>query len=784
MSFSLNTSKRPFENNHHTNNKKQKTETKDTIMTTNGTLSSKPENDNLTNSIPSEVIRKKVVSQPVKKLVIKNFSKKPELPPDFEAETWGKLKNSVNAIHNSQPTSFGSEELYKAVEDLCCHKMSANLYTKLQKECEDHITSEGNKLLGQSDDSLTYLTLLDTTWQNHCQHMKRIRGIFLYLDRSYAQQNAHIRTLWDMGLTLFRHHVVRLSEVERKTIESVLSLIKRDRLGESVNRSLLKNVLRMLSALQIYHEIFEPKFIEESSQFYAQESSSNILNFETAHYLLHAEQRINEEADRIVQYLDPTTRKPLITCVERQLLELHVPLILEKGFDLLMDRDRRSDLSRMYQLLSRVSGLDKMKISWNAYIKRTGYEIVISPERDSTMVQDLLDFKAKLDDILSDCFHKNDAYAYSLKEAFEYFINSRANKPAELIAKFIDSKLQSGNKTTTEDQMESLLNRLMILFRYIQGKDVFDAFYKKDLAKRLLLGKSASIDNEKAMITKLKQECGSGFTTKLEGMFKDIDTSKDIMTSFKQSTKHKAKGDIELNVFVLTISNWPPYNLVEIKLPEELSDYQEIFKNFYLSKYTGRRLMWHNSLGHCVVKASFPKKVKELSLSLFQTVILLLYQKDLDLQMSYKDIFEATGIEEKELKRTLQSLACGKIRIMTKTPKTKDVEDNDVFSINKDFDYKYYRIKINNIQMKETPEEHQKTTESIVQDRQYQVDAAIVRIMKTRKSLTHQVLALELYQLLKFPLKPVDIKKRIESLIDREYLERDPSNSQLYNYLA
>ena len=37
---------------------------------------------------------------------------------------------------------------------------------------------------------------------------------------------------------------------------------------------------------------------------------------------------------------------------------------------------------------------------------------------------------------------------------------------------------------------------------------------------------------------------------------------------------------------------------------------------------------------------------------------------------------------------------------------------------------------------------------------------------------------------LKFPIKPADLKKRIESLIDREYLERDKSNPQIYNYLA
>lgn len=45
----------------------------------------------------------------------------------------------------------------------------------------------------------------------------------------------------------------------------------------------------------------------------------------------------------------------------------------------------------------------------------------------------------------------------------------------------------------------------MICLHVCLGKDVFEAFYKKDLAKRLLLGKSASVDAEKSMLSKLKQ---------------------------------------------------------------------------------------------------------------------------------------------------------------------------------------------------------------------------------------------------------------------------------------
>ena len=73
-----------------------------------------------------------------------------------------------------------------------------------------------------------------------------------------------------------------------------------------------------------------------------------------------------------------------------------------------------------------------------------------------------------------------------------------------------------------------------------QGKDVFEAFYKKDLAKRLLLQRSVSNDAEKAMITKLKAECGSQFTNKLEGMFNDMELSHDIVSAFQRSVRRCA----------------------------------------------------------------------------------------------------------------------------------------------------------------------------------------------------------------------------------------------------
>ena len=46
-------------------------------------------------------------------------------------------------------------------------------------------------------------------------------------------------------------------------------------------------------------------------------------------------------------------------------------------------------------------------------------------------------------------------------------------------AKFVDSKLRAGNKEASEEELERLLDKIMVLFRFIHGKDVFEAFYKK-----------------------------------------------------------------------------------------------------------------------------------------------------------------------------------------------------------------------------------------------------------------------------------------------------------------
>lgn len=567
-------------------------------------------------------------------------------------------------------------------------------------------------------------------------------------------------------------------------------------------------------------------------------------------FLLAVERRIVEASDMVSAYLDASTKASLLSVVHSRMLQPHVPQLISRGLPALLadvaadnklasasanvgaggdvvktagQVDRMPDLKRMFSLVERVGALEDLKAAWNNFLKTTVEAVVVDVNREKTMVEELLVFHEKMESVLKGAFSSQEGFKYAMKNAFENSINLRQNKPAELMAKFVDRKMR-GEKGVGDAELESLLERIMCLFRYLNGKDVFEAFYKKMLAKRLLLGKSANFEIEKNMLAKLKTECGYNFTAKLEGMFQDVELSRDVMSAYNEQAAResniivrpdngdatmdvvasssagvgsggdasgvvlsaaKRRSEPEMHVQVLTTGYWPtPPAMEGLVVPSELTSLQNKFESFYTSKYQGRRLTWAHSLERCILTARFPRGKKELEVSFAQATILLCFNRADRLQ--YPEILAMTHMEVGELKRTLQSLACGIVgtRVLTKDPKGRDVSDDDYFHFTSDFANKLFRIRINTIQLRETVEEAEQTHEEVFRERQYQVDAAIVRTMKARKTLSHNVLMSELMTQLRFPARAADLKKRIESLIEREYLTRDRDDSSMYVYLA
>ena len=173
-----------------------------------------------------------------------------------------------------------------------------------------------------------------------------------------------------MGLDLFRTHIALNILVQKRTVEGLLLLIEKERNGDAVDRALLKSLLRMLCDLQIYQSAFEEKFLVATKQLYQAEGQRKMQELEVSEYLEHVDKRIAEENERLLHYLDSSTKYPLIYNVEKELLAEHLTAILQKGLDSLLEENRLNDLTLLYSLFSRVkNGTTELCGNFNGYIK-------------------------------------------------------------------------------------------------------------------------------------------------------------------------------------------------------------------------------------------------------------------------------------------------------------------------------------------------------------------------------------------------------------------------------
>ena len=152
--------------------------------------------------------------------------------------------------------------------------------------------------------------------------------------------------------------------------------------------------------------------------------------------------------------------------------------------------------------------------------------------------------------------------------------------------------------------------------------------------------------------------------------------------------------------------------------------------------------------------------------------------------LTFQQIFDATNIPVPDLKRNLFTLCCNQYRILLKEPRTKNFKPTDIFSFNKKFKSKLIRVKVKPVS--NSDRERKNIKAKVAEDRKLLIEAAIVRVMKARNRVNHNNLISEVINQLSSRFQPPVniIKKRIESLIDREYLERDSNDRKTYVYLA
>lgn len=721
-----------------------------------------------------------------------------------------KLKNILEGLPEPQFSSEDYMMLYTTIYNMCTqkppHDYSQQLYDKYRESFEEYITATVLPSLREKHDEFMLRELVKR-WTNHKVMVRWLSRFFHYLDRYFIARRS-LLSLNEVGLTCFRDLVYH--EINGKVRDAVISLIDQEREGEQIDRALLKNVLDIfveigLGSMECYENDFEAAMLNDTAAYYSRKASNWILEDSCPDYMLKAEECLKREKDRVAHYLHSSSELKLLEKAQHNLLSVYASQLLDKehsGCHALLRDDKVDDLSRMYRLFSRITrGLDPVSQIFKSHVTNEGTALVKQAEdaasnkkaekkdvvgfQEQVFVRKVIELHDKYMAYVTDCFQSHSLFHKALKEAFEIFCNKgvAGSSSAELLATFCDNILKKGgSEKLCDEAIEETLEKVVKLLAYIGDKDLFAEFYRKKLARRLLFDKSANDDHERSILTKLKQQCGGQFTSKMEGMVTDLTLARENQSGFEEylDQNPQANPGIDLTVTVLTTGFWPSYKSFDLNLPDEMVKCVGVFKEFYQTKTKHRKLTWIYSLGTCNVNGKFESKPIELIVTTYQAAALLLFNSA-D-KLSYSEIMTQLNLLDDDVIRLLHSLSCAKYKILNKEPNNKTITPNDYFEFNSKFTDKMRRIKI----PLPPVDEKKKVIEDVDKDRRYAIDASIVRIMKSRKVLPHQQLVMECVEQLGRMFKPdfKVIKKRIEDLITRDYLERDKDNPNVFRYLA
>ncbi|PPR98488.1 hypothetical protein GOBAR_AA22188 [Gossypium barbadense] len=727
---------------------------------------------------------------------------------------------------------FTSEEymmLYTTIYNMCTQKppydYSQQLYDKYREAFEEYITSTVLPSLREKHDEFMLRELVKR-WGNHKVMVRWLSRFFHYLDRYFIARRS-LPALNEVGLTCFCDLVYQ--EVHAKVKDAVIALIDKEREGDQIDRALLKNVLDIfveigMGQMDRYENDFEEDLLQDTSAYYSRKASSWIEEDSCPEYMLKAK-CLRKERERVSHYLHSSSETKLLEKVQHEFVGQPYGKIgylkrrhSEMGRALLRDdkvEDLLGDVQGFIVKYARGLGGARM-LGWAegsqpcSTGRRWGYDnlhnlivsninlLVLSADihsftqasnapgvQEQVLIRKIIKLHDKYMAYVTDCFQNHTLFHKALKEAFEVFCNKTVtgSSSAELLATFCDNILKKGGSEKLSDEaIEETLEKVVKLLAYISDKDLFAEFYRKKLARRLLFDRSANDDHERSILTKLKQQCGGQFTSKMEGMVTDLTLARENQANFEDYLRSNsaAHPGIDLTVTVLTTGFWPSYKSFDLNLPAEMVKCVEVFKGFYETKTKHRKLTWIYSLGTCQINGKFDQKSIELIVSTYQAAVLLLFNSS-D-RLSYSEIMAQLNLNHDDLVRLLHSLSCAKYKILSKEPNTKTISQSDFFEFNSKFTDKLRRIKV----PLPPVDERKKVVEDVDKDRRYAIDAAIVRIMKSRKVLGHQHLVSECVEQLSRMFKPdiKAIKKRIEDLITRDYLERDKENPNTFRYLA
>ena len=628
------------------------------------------------------------------------------------------------------------------------HLIGEDLYKHFKTYLKGHLASLCEEAKTHTDEAL--LTFYIREWTRYTQAASFHNHLFKYLNRHWVKREMDegkkdIYDVYTLHLVQWRDEL--FMKVHKSLMDAVLKMVEKQRNGETIEQSKIKSVVDSFvslgmdeadsskSTLDVYRFYFEKPFLEATRVYYQQESARFVAENSVVDYMKKAEARLEEEKNRVGLYLHTDIMFALMkTCLD-VLVTGHSTLLRDE-FQILLDDNRQEDMARMFRLLSRIANaLEPLRTKFEAHVRKAGLAAVDKIVADSeenldqkVYVEALLSVHTQYSKLVEEAFDSEAEFVRSLDNACKEFVNRNklcktgSTKSPELLAKYTDTLLKKSGKSAEESDVENALKQIMTVFKYIEDKDVFQKFYGRMLAKRLVHTSSASEDAETSMISKLKEACGFEYTNKLQRMFQDIQISKDLNATYKE-WQAKALDDEDLkkavdpSYYILGTGFWPlnPPTTGFVAPPEIVKTYSR-FQQFYFEKHSGRKLTWLWQLCKGEMKANYIKNTKipyTFQVSTFQMAILLLFNDSET--VSFDDIAAATALTTDWLEPSIGILV--KAKVLVPEPEDGKPDSGTSYSLNYGFKSKKVKVNLNVAVKSEVRQEVEDTRKTIEEDR-------------------------------------------------------------------
>ena len=371
---------------------------------------------------------------------------------------------------------------------------------------------------------------------------------------------------------------------------------------------------------------------------------------------------------------------------------------------------------------------------------------------------------------------------------------------SKILALYVDYCMRSFFKGKSEDEINSILDNIILLYKYLNSKLYFQTETEQLMSKRLIKDLSLSY-NEKIFITKLKQESSLSDITKMTTMIDDLEKNNVEIENYKKSPSKGAPNGINFRVKIINFSAWnfDKKHILKIDLPRLFSSCIADLERYYKNRYSDRKLIWYLDFSKVEIKYLYLIN-KNISISTLPQILILLELEKSE-PLSTKKLSEILGCSKDLIKENIKGLIYNKSFnhdflydkgvIICINNKTENFKDEDEFKINKNFTSSSFKFNTLPMSKKKTEEEKKKKEEfTVAQNKMKEnniIKTTLVRIMKSRigKETTHDWLINETAkQINSFTAQPTQIKENIERLIVDNIIKREENKRGCYEYVA